>query len=102
MEVAIPHDLDKATVRERLRSRSHQLADHIPGGMAEITTDWASEDRMDMAIAAMGQQIVGHIAIEDRQVLVTMDLPPALGFLKPVIEGAIRQQGPRLIGPPGN
>lgn len=100
MQVAIPHDLDKATVRERLQSRSHMLADHIPGGMAEVTTSWASEDRMNLSINAMGQQLAGNIAIEDRQVLVTMDLPPALGFLKPIIEGAIRQQGPRLIGPP--
>ncbi len=100
MQVAIPHDLDKSTVRERLRARSHMLGDHIPGGMADVRTSWPSEDRMDMAISAMGQQIAGHIAIEERQVVVNMDLPPALGFLKPLIEGAIRQQAPRLIAPP--
>ena len=98
MQVAIPHDLDKATVRERLRSRGHMLADHIP--MAQVTTSWPSEDRMDMAISAIGQQLTGHIAIEDRQVVIDVDLPPALGFLQPMIEGALRQQGPRLIGPP--
>ena len=43
MRVALPHDLDKATVRERLRSRSHEIADHIPGGMAEVTTRWVGE-----------------------------------------------------------
>lgn len=100
MRVAIPHDLDKPTVRERLRSRGHKIADHIPGGMAEVSTSWVGEDRMDLAISAMGQQLAGKILVEDRQVVVEMDLPPALGFLQPMIEGAIRQQGHRLIAPP--
>ncbi len=100
MQVAIPHDLDKATVRERLRSRSHMIADNIPGGMAEVAINWSGEDRMEMSILAMGQSLTGHITVEDRQVLIEMLLPPALGFLQPVIEGAIRQQGHRLIAPP--
>lgn len=100
MRVAIPHDLDRATVRERLRSRGHRIADHIPGGMAQVSTNWASEDRMDLSIGAMGQQLTGRILVEDRQVVVEMALPAALGFLQPVIEGAIRQQGHRLIAPP--
>lgn len=100
MRVAIPHDLDRATVRERLRNRGHRIADHIPGGMAQVSTSWASEDRMDLSIGAMGQQLAGRILVEDRQVVVEMTLPAALGFLQPVIEGAIRQQGHRLIAPP--
>ena len=34
MEVAIPHNLGREEVRNRLRTRSHTLADGIPGGMA--------------------------------------------------------------------
>lgn len=101
MRVAIPHDLDRATVRERLRNRGHKIGEHIPGGMAQVSTHWVSEDRMDLGISAMGQQLAGKILVEDRQVVVEMDLPPALGFLQPMIEGAIRQQGHRLIAPPG-
>jgi hypothetical protein len=100
MEVAIPHNLGRDEVRSRLRARSHTIADGIPGGMAQVNTAWTSEDRMDMAIAAMGQSLVGHIDIADAQVVLNIDLPPALGFLKPIVESAVRQQGQKLLAPP--
>ena len=100
MQVAIPHDLGRDEVRRRLRSRSHELAGAIPGGMAEVATDWPSEDRMNMSIHAMGQMLRGHIDIRDREVEVVLMLPPALGFIQPVVESAIRQQGHRLLAAP--
>ena len=100
MEVAIPHNLGRDEVRSRLRSRSHTLADSIPGGMAQVTTGWPSDDRMTLDIAAMGQALNGHIDIQDSQVVLHMELPPALGFLKPIVEGAIRQQGQKLLEAP--
>ena len=86
--------------RRRLRDNSHKMADAIPGGMAQISTGWPSDDRMTLDIAAMGQALVGHIDIQDSQVVLYMDLPPALGFLKPIVEGAIRQQGQKLLEAP--
>jgi len=97
MRVAIPHDLPRETVRERLRSRSHEIADHIPGGMAEVTTTWASEDSMTMRVTAMGQNLDGRVDIEDGQLVFEIDLPPALGFIEPMVAGAVRQQGQKLL-----
>ena len=34
-------------------------------------------------------------------VVLHMELPPALGFLKPIVEGAIRQQGVKMLAAPG-
>ena len=99
MEVAIPHSLGKDTVRERLRTRGHLIGENIPGGMAEVQTGWPSEDRMTMAVTALGQTINAHVDIEDQQVVFVVDVPPALGFVKPIIEGAIRQQGEKLLLP---
>ncbi|MXP42196.1 hypothetical protein GRI75_11150 [Altererythrobacter soli] len=101
MRVAIPHDLDRETVRQRLRSRSHEIADHIPGGMAQVETAWRSEDVMTMSVRTLGQELRGDIEIEEGQLVFNMILPPALGFLQPVLESAIRQQGQKLIAPPG-
>jgi hypothetical protein len=53
-----------------------------------------------MAIAALGQSLVGHIDVGETQVVLSIDLPPSLGFLKPIVEGAIRQQGQQLLAPP--
>jgi hypothetical protein len=102
MEVAIPHSLGRDEVRNRLRARSHMIGDGIPGGMAQVSTAWTSEDRMTLDIAAMGQVLTGHIDVEDSQVVLHMELPPALGFLRPIVEGAIRQQGQKMLaGPSG-
>ena len=100
MEVAIPHELGREEVRRRLKSNSHSIADAVPGGMAEVVTDWPSEDRMTMAIKAMGQDLNGHVDIADNEVVFVVELPAALGFIKPMVEGAIRQQGERLVAPP--
>jgi len=100
MEVAIPHSLGREEARRRLRDNSPRMADGIPGGMAQVETRWPSEDRMEMAINALGQSLVGHIDVGDSQVTLAIDLPPALGFLQPIVETAIRQQGQQLLAPP--
>ena len=100
MEVAIPHQLGREEARRRLRNNSHKMADAIPGGMGQISTGWPNDDCMTLDIAAMGQAMNGRIDIEDSQVVLHMELPPALGFLKPIVEGAIRQQGQKLLEAP--
>jgi hypothetical protein len=102
MEVAIPHSLGKDTVRQRLKSRGHLIGEGIPGGMAEVTTGWPSEDQMTMVVTAMGQSINAHVDIEEHQIVFVVDVPPALGFIKPIIEGAIRQQGEKMLALPSS
>lgn len=100
MRVAIPHTLGREEVRRRLRSRGHEIADHIPGGMAEVQTDWPSEDCMTIAVSALGQRMLGAIEVGDSEIVVAFDLPPALSFIEPVVEGAVRKQGQKLLAPP--
>ena len=100
MDVAIPHNLGREEVRRRMRDNSHSIGDQIPGGMADVQTSWPSEDRMNLSINAMGQAITGHIDIEDHQVVFHVLLPPALGFIKPIVEGALRDQGQKMLAPP--
>jgi hypothetical protein len=101
MQVAIPHNLGREETRRRLRANSHKMADSLPGGGGNVHTSWPTEDRMQMSIQAMGQSLVGHIDIEDSQVVLVVDLPPALGFIEPLVSGAIRQTGQKLLAPPG-
>lgn len=97
MRVAIPHKLDRAEVRRRLKSRSGEIGSFIPGGMADVRTDWPSEDRMTMAISAMGQHMGAAVDVEDHQLVFTVDLPPALGFVEPIVAAAIRDKGTKLL-----
>lgn len=97
MRVPIPHQLPKEEVRRRLSSRSHEIANFVPGGMADVTTAWPDEDTMTLGVKAMGQGINGRVLIEDQQVVFEIDLPPALSFVEPMVAGAIRQQGTKLL-----
>ena len=100
MQVIIPHQLGRVEVRHRLKTRSPELGKSIPGGMAQVTTEWPSQDRMNLTVTAMGQMIAGYMDIHDTDVEVVLDLPPMLSFIQPLVEGAIRQQGQLLLAPP--
>ena len=97
MRVPIPHSLPREEVRQRLSSRSHEIANFIPGGMADVTTGWPDEDTMTLSVRAMGQGVNGRVLIEERQVVFEVDLPPALAFFEPMVAGAIRNQGTKLL-----
>jgi len=100
MRVPIPHHLGKDEARRRLKTRIHELAEHLPGGAAEVTTAWPSEDRMTMSVSAMGQQVDGAVDIEESQVVFEVTLPAALSFIEPMVAGAIRKSGQKLLAPP--
>jgi hypothetical protein len=97
MRVAIPHSLGRDEVRRRIRERSGELVDIVPGGLATVETGWRDEDTMDMAIIAMGQSVTGSVAVEETQMVVTFDLPGQLGFLGGMIEQKIREKGQKLL-----
>ncbi len=97
MRVPISHSLGKDEVRRRLQSRSHEIGQFVPGGIADVTTTWPNEDRMDLSVKAMGQGIDGCVIIEENQVIFEVNLPPALSFVEPMVASAIRQHGQTLI-----
>ena len=99
MRVPISHTLGKDEVRSRLKARSHEIADAIPGGMAEVSTSWPSDDCMALDINAMGNLTRAKVLIEDTQVVFEIDLPPALSFIEPIVAGAIRKKGQKLLAP---
>ena len=101
MRVEIPHNLDKATARERLRANSHKIAEQFPGGMAQVETSWPDEDTMAMHVRAMGQELSGRVELEEGKLVFNVVLPAALSFVEPIISGAIKQSGQKLIAPPG-
>ena len=97
MRVPIPHSLDKDEVRRRLRARTGEIADFIPGGMADVTTDWPDDDTMVLNVSAMGKSIDGTVEIEDGQVVFTIDFPPALAFVEGMVRGQVEAKGRKLL-----
>jgi hypothetical protein len=97
--IEIPHTLGRAEVRRRLSSRIGELPQHIPGGVAQMSTDWPSEDRMTLHIVALGQSANATIDIEDRIVRVKLVLPLILSFMAGPISAAIERGGQEFLLP---
>jgi hypothetical protein len=49
----------------------------------------------------MGQELSGRVELEEGKLVFNLVLPAALSFVEPIISGAIRQSGQKLIAPPG-
>lgn len=97
MRVAIPHQLTREEVRRRMGNSTEDLRNFFPGGVADVHTDWPSDDRMRLTVGMMGQHITGHVDIEDSQVVFLVDLPPALSFVEPMVEKAVRKGGQTML-----
>ena len=100
MRVPIAHQLPKDEVRRRLSDHSHEIAEVVPGGMADVAVAWADEDTMKVDVTTMGQTLNSRVLIEDHQVVFEVDLPMALSFVEPMIKGAIKSKGEKLLAPP--
>ena len=97
MRIAIPHKLGKAEVHRRLDSRTGEIAGFIPGGLAQVESDWIEDDHLAIGITAMGQFIPCDVHVEDAQMVVEIDLPTQLGFVKGAIEKGVRQTGMKML-----
>ena len=97
MRVPIPHSLGKDEARRRLKARSGDLAGMMPGGMADVAVTWPEEDRMNLAVTAMGSSVNAAVEIGESAVTVTVDLPMALKFFEPLIRGAVEKNGQKLL-----
>lgn len=97
MRVPIPHSLGKDEARRRLKARSGDLAGMMPGGMADVQVTWPDEDRMNLAVKAMGSSVDAAVEIGDNAVTVVVDLPMALKFFEPLIRSAVEKNGQKLL-----
>lgn len=94
--VDLPHKLGKEEARRRMQNGIGRLKDHVPGGAAEVETSWTG-DRMHLRVQAMGQEVVGHIDVEETLVRLEVSLPPFLSFFASKVEGLMRSRGGELL-----
>lgn len=98
MRMTFPHSLGRDEVRRRIKEHEHEIADIAPGGMATVTTDWPSDDRMALHVTAMGKTIEGAVDISDSDLAFEFDLPMALSFVAPMLRSAIEPKARKLLG----
>ncbi len=96
ISVPVAHNLPKEEVRRRMRERIGSLDKFLPGN-ATVQSRWPSEDRMSLSVNAMGQAVEANLDIEDKAIIVTVQLPGMLGMIAGTIEGAIKDKGSQLL-----
>lgn len=96
MRIAIPHSIGKDEARRRIRERSGEIANFVPG-FASVSTAWQGEDRMNLTVGAMGQEMTGAIEVGESEVAFSVELPAALSFIEPMIRGQIEAKGRKLL-----
>ena len=94
--VDLPHNLGKEEARRRIQGGIGGLKDHIPGGAADVRSDWVG-DRMNLDVRAMGQAVTAGIDVQENVVRVEVVLPPMLGFFGKQIEKMLKKQGTAML-----
>lgn len=95
--IEIHHDLDRGEAKRRMDAGVAKLPAHIPGGVAEVRARWPQEDRMQVDVTTMGQDISTSLDVGDHSVRVTVLLPGLLALMAGPIEAMIRRSGEKLL-----
>lgn len=97
MRVPVAHNLGKEEALRRLHSRSGEIAKMMPGGMGDVAVTWPREDRMQVAVKAMGSAVNAAVDVAETEVVIELDLPGALKFFEPMIRTAVEANGRKLL-----
>lgn len=95
IELDLPHKLGKDEARRRLADNVHRLSEHIPGG-ANVQSGWTG-DRLDLTVAALGEQVQAAMEVHDDRVHVRFTLPAMLGMFSGLIAGTLKAKGGILL-----
>jgi putative polyhydroxyalkanoate system protein len=95
IDVDIPHSLGKDEARRRIANNIGDLGTQIPGG-AQVHHEWVG-DRLNLTVAAMGQQIQGALDVDDSKVHVHLALPGMLGMFAGALKIGLQNKGGMLL-----
>ncbi|HWH22706.1 MAG TPA: polyhydroxyalkanoic acid system family protein [Allosphingosinicella sp.] len=96
MIVDLPHNLGIEEAKRRMEGGMDKLADHIPGGSAEVSSGWEG-NRMNLNVRAMGQEVSAKIDVMEKVVRVEVMLPAMLSFFGRQIEGYLKSRGTEML-----
>ena len=96
IEVDLPHKLGREEARRRIAGNVHKLTDHIPGGAADVKSNWVG-DQLNLDITAMGQTVAAQIDVQEAKVRCRVMLPWMLALFAGPIEAALNRKGSDLL-----
>jgi hypothetical protein len=93
--IDLPHKLGAEEAKRRMQGGIGKLKDHLPGG-GLVQSSWDG-NRMNLNVQAMGQQVVGHLDVEETKVRMELMLPAFLSLFASKIEGLLKSRGSELL-----
>jgi len=95
--VEIPHELGLAEARRRIADGLDQVQGMLgKTGIAVDRMTW-TDDRLDFAMAAMGQKVDGQVDVRPETVRVEVRLPLLLALFAERIQKKLGQEGNLLL-----
>ncbi|MEG3163614.1 polyhydroxyalkanoic acid system family protein [Sphingomonas sp. PB2P19] len=99
MTFDIPHDLGAQEARRRIEAGLPKLAAHIPGG-GTVVPRWLGEDRLALAIKAMGQTITADLDIGETSVGGIVKIPMMLAMMAGPIGEFVKTSAEKMLAKP--
>ena len=96
IEDELPHKLGRDEAHRRIANNVHKLKDHVPGGAAQVQSNWAG-DQLNLDITALGQKAAAQIDVEETKVRCKVMLPGMLALFAAPIEAALNAKGSDLL-----
>ena len=96
IKIDLPHQLGAEEAKRRMQGGIGKLKDHIPGGGAQVDSSW-QDNRMNLRVQAMGQEVAGHIDVHETKVTLELMLPAFLAMFAGPIEAMLRNRGTELL-----
>lgn len=93
--IDLPHKLGADEARRRIAGGVGRLEQYVPGG-ADVRSSWAG-NRLDLIVAAMGQEVNCGIDVQERIVRLELLLPPLLAMFAGKIRDALIRRGTELL-----
>ena len=94
--VTVPHQLGRAEARRRLETGLGQLRTTFAEKVTSITDTW-TDDRLDLHVQALGQNVSALVDVEDDHVRVEVQLPWMLAMLAEKAKGLIQREGTLML-----
>lgn len=95
--LTLPHSLPKAEARRRvdeaLAQAGHQLTQIK---IAQFRKNWEG-DRLTFLAQLLGQEVAGHVEVQEQGIKLEVSLPGILAFMADVVRGRLQSEGRKLL-----
>ena len=101
LELSIPHNTTRADARRRLEMGIARVVSEHGSKVTRVEQAWTG-DRLDFAVAALGQRVAGHLDVGDQAVRVQILLPWLLARFADKLRPMLEREATKMLAlPPG-